>query len=224
MSSLQEAVTEYLSRCTRVGDCLISPTGSEHYGEVKWSGRRMSAHRAVATCRDGEIPDGQVVRHTCDTPGCAEETHLISGSQSQNILDAYQRKRRTKGWRRGDTHPHALMTEDIVCELRRRARAGETTHALADDLGFGYSPVRSAIRGESWKHVTEEAPVVGRKNKLGNPARYTLAKPDQAREVLRRSQSGQSLQQIAQALGISRSTAFGLRRAGVSLARQGALS
>jgi hypothetical protein len=47
----------------------------------------------------------------------------------------------------------AKLDDDIVREIRRRHREGETIRALAVDVGVHYSVACSAIRGSTWKHV-----------------------------------------------------------------------
>lgn len=46
------------------------------------------AHRVAFVLAHGEIPQGQVVMHSCDTPACVNPAHLVLGDQSQNIADA----------------------------------------------------------------------------------------------------------------------------------------
>jgi hypothetical protein len=41
----------------------------------------------------GHEPAGQVVCHSCDTPGCVNPKHLWLGTQSENISDAVSKGR-----------------------------------------------------------------------------------------------------------------------------------
>lgn len=43
-----------------------------------------------------KIPEGMVVRHTCDNPACHKHEHLIIGTQGDNVQDQYDRGRRNK--------------------------------------------------------------------------------------------------------------------------------
>ncbi len=67
------------------------------YGLVA-RGRRSeglaTTSRVAWELTSGPIPDGSVVRHTCDNPPCCNPTHLVLGSYSDNLRDAYTRGRR----------------------------------------------------------------------------------------------------------------------------------
>ncbi len=39
------------------------------------------------------VPDGMVVMHTCDNPGCFNPNHLTIGTQSENIQDSVSKRR-----------------------------------------------------------------------------------------------------------------------------------
>ena len=41
----------------------------------------------------GEIPDGMVIRHTCDNYRCCNPDHLILGTQKENVHDIWERNR-----------------------------------------------------------------------------------------------------------------------------------
>lgn len=70
------------------------------YGRIKVGGTTVAAHRAMATALWGSVPDGLVVMHTCDNPGCVNPSHLRVGTQSENILDAFRKGRKTMPMRR----------------------------------------------------------------------------------------------------------------------------
>ncbi len=71
--------------------------GSKHrqgYGRLTW-GRidTYFAHRISYFIFNGDIPYGNVVRHTCDNPACVNPKHLILGNQSENTIDSVIRNR-----------------------------------------------------------------------------------------------------------------------------------
>jgi hypothetical protein len=69
------------------------------YGNVRvkrpdgrWS--CVKAHRVVHEHHFGPIPDGHVVRHACDTPGCVRPDHIReTGTHYLNVQDMIIRRR-----------------------------------------------------------------------------------------------------------------------------------
>lgn len=55
--------------------------------------RPTLAHRWAYERFVGPIPDGLVVRHTCDNRLCSNPSHLLVGTLSQNMQDMVDRKR-----------------------------------------------------------------------------------------------------------------------------------
>lgn len=213
IENLRPVVAAYLARCEWTPDgCLINPRLRDgHYGEVSVGARRMAAHRAVAAVQAGVMPDlDAVARHSCDNKRCANPDHIRFGTQSQNVTEGYERGRREQGWPRGEGRPHAILTEAIVCEMRRLARSGASLGAIVAQFGIGYSPTRMAIRGETWAHVTSEAPVPGRTNRKPNPRAYRFTRTKEAAQVAELIRGGLSLAEVAKQLGISRHTAWRL--------------
>jgi len=58
------------------------------YGTLKDNqGATHYAHRVSWSLINGEIPEGKVIRHSCDNPSCVRPSHLELGSQSENLMD-----------------------------------------------------------------------------------------------------------------------------------------
>jgi hypothetical protein len=94
------------SKTRRDGDCVMW-TGSvdkDGYGKFATGPgggqKHHRPHRWIFERLRGPIPDGLVLMHTCDRPGCVNVDHLVVGTQKENIHDAIAKGRHFSVWRR----------------------------------------------------------------------------------------------------------------------------
>lgn len=134
-------------------------TGHERkgYGFICERRQKRSAHRYGWELRNGPVPAGLFVLHRCDTPLCVNPAHLFVGTQRENLDDCVRKGR----WRvpRGEGHPHARLTEELVREIRRRYRPrhpADGITAMAEEFGVAVPTVSQAARGVHWAHVGAE--------------------------------------------------------------------
>lgn len=97
----------------------VTPGG---YGAVRVDGVRWRVHRYVWTVLRGPIPEGLIVRHSCDTPLCANVDHLSLGTQQDNVNDMWGRGRRERkaACPQGHTYPENLLPKGSCAECQRR--------------------------------------------------------------------------------------------------------
>jgi hypothetical protein len=55
--------------------------------------------------------------------------------------------------RRSARRKHAILTEEIVRDLRQRYASGESLRAAAGELGVRYNTLLNAATGRTWRHV-----------------------------------------------------------------------
>jgi hypothetical protein len=119
------------------------------YGHIGVSGRSVLTHRHAWALTHGPISDGMFCLHHCDNPPCVRPDHLFLGTQRDNIADMVAKRRQ----QRGESNGGAVLTEDGVRDIRRRAQMGETHTAIAASIGMSRAAVSLIAEGKRWRHV-----------------------------------------------------------------------
>lgn len=115
------------------------------YGVFAWKRERL-AHRAAYVMLREAIPPGLVVRHRCDNPACVNPSHLIAGTQTDNMNDAIERDRYPKG----EDHHSLKLNEQKVREI---LTSEEPAQVLASRYGVNVDYINMIQRGIRWGHV-----------------------------------------------------------------------
>lgn len=150
MAYNQLPLGERLSTKTqRKGDCLvwIGDRDKRGYGVIRLEGRKQKAHRVAYALHVAAIPAGMVVRHACDNPSCIDPTHLVLGTQQQNVYDMLQRGRATR--LKGEQNPGSRLNAKQVAEIRARHQPRHPSHggsALAREFGVSDSTINCVVR------------------------------------------------------------------------------
>lgn len=96
----------------------------------------MGYHRAVFLRTHGYLPE--VVMHACDNPRCINPDHLLPGTQSMNIKDAYD-----KGRHRGSNR---MFTDQQEVGILSKLISGATQKQVAAELGCSTGVVQKVVR------------------------------------------------------------------------------
>jgi len=115
---------------------------------VSQNGKNVAwrAHRLAWTLRNGEIPGGHVVMHTCDVPLCVNPSHLRAATQAENQADMARKGRQAKGQDNG----RAKLNEDQVRVIRASSKP---IADLAREYGLHHKAITRIVRGETWRHL-----------------------------------------------------------------------
>lgn len=118
-------------------------------------GKQIPASRYAYSILVGEIPEGLIVRHTCDNPGCVNPRHLIVGTQLDNIQDMVDRQRQHHPI--GELNPKAKISEanaKYIKEVWQKGSRGEYgSKALALRFGVCYVTIQEIGSGKRWSYL-----------------------------------------------------------------------
>jgi hypothetical protein len=168
------------------GNCWICTSHKEynHNGIVTCIGRDAkgvrrfcSLPRYVYSRLVGQVTSKMVIRHTCDNPSCINPSHLLIGTQADNVRDMWERNRNAKvnggngpnpagvypkqlePWRfcpgidrgfRGEKHGQSRLTEKQVKEI---FLSKESTSKIATRFVVGRSTIWNIKSGVTWKYL-----------------------------------------------------------------------
>jgi len=163
------------------------------YPSISRYGKSESVHRYQYKKYKGEIPDGKIVRHTCDNPLCINPDHLVLGTTLDNIQDRESRNRTAYGLNNG----RAKLSDKEIVEIYHNDDL--KTSELAKKYGLSTGTVRNI------KMVTR------RQHILGNLKPKTTRKLTFAQRV-KMANLDESTIEISKRYGISKSYVSALRR------------
>lgn len=103
-------------------------------------------HRWAYTHYKGAIPDGKMIRHTCDNRICCNPEHLIPGDSVDNVRDMIQRN---------PNGCHRAFTEDQVREIRAAYASAPfpSQTVLAKRYGVSVPTIGSVLNGKHYGYV-----------------------------------------------------------------------
>ena len=120
----------------------------EGYGIIHYKGKLIGAHRASYELYVGEIPDGLIVRHKCDTPSCVNPDHLVIGTHKENAKDRGERGRASI--RRGSKNHMAKLDESQILHIRADNRSQT---AIAKEFGVSRALIGYIKKKSIWNHI-----------------------------------------------------------------------
>lgn len=131
--------------------CCVTDLGcnSDGYPAVRINGRVTSLHRVMYAELNGPIPEGKVVRHTCDNPACVNPNHLILGTHADNVKDRVDRGRSAIGER----HGRHKLTRDDVLAIRH---GSEGVRATARKYSVDPKAIRMIRQRKIWAWLPDE--------------------------------------------------------------------
>jgi hypothetical protein len=118
------------------------------YGRFLVNKKVHNAHRVAWAIAHGYIPQGMLVCHTCDNPGCVNQEHLFLGTDADNAADKVQKGRQSKG----EDLPQSILTEKDVIEIRSLIGV-LPQYVIAERFDCSKATVSEIKTRKRWMHI-----------------------------------------------------------------------
>ena len=140
--------TEFWNKVKKTETCWLwlgakDPNG---YGNVRLPGGKYGkAHRFAYQIAYGNIPDGLLILHICDNPCCVRPSHLVPGTQRENMLD----------WTTKHRNPAVKLTETQVIEIKNAIKHWYKGLGIRLAQQYNVAPctINDIKMGRTWSHI-----------------------------------------------------------------------
>lgn len=146
-----KTMERFWAQTHRENDCIIYTQAiDKDYGRFSFKSKTYRAHRFSYMIHKGDIPEGYVIRHTCDNKLCVNPDHLLLGTHQDNMIDMVNRNR--VKW--GSEAPKAKLSATQVLEILTDWLSGASQTSLAQKYSVSQASIYSIVQGRSWCRVT----------------------------------------------------------------------
>lgn len=128
------------------------PLTKDGYGQFRYLGLNMLAHKISWIIKNGPVPENLCVLHDCpsgDNRACVNPDHLWLGTNDENMNDMVLKNRQAKGEHNGNSK----LTELQIKEIRRLGSEGMNFKNLGQMFGIDQSTAADIVKFKIWKHV-----------------------------------------------------------------------
>lgn len=119
----------------RIGDRFVSVRA-----------HRLSYAWSIGLDSDRQLPKGEVVMHSCDTPLCVRPKHLLPGSVQKNTDDCVSKGRRV--YSPGERNGQSKLT---LRQVRTICRSKDSLRVLSDRYGISRGHIWRIRTGKRWQ-------------------------------------------------------------------------
>ena len=151
----------FLTGFSRGSGCWIwkKLKNNRGYG-VLWSAEKQGmvlAHRLAWELKNGLIPSGKEVCHSCDVRSCVRPSHLFIGSHAENMRDCAVKDRCSHGSR----VPTSKLKEEYIPKILDALGRGETRTDIAPRFGVSRHTIGNVGSGKHWVRARVKVVVEG---------------------------------------------------------------
>lgn len=149
---MNPSLSQYLhDRMQKTDTCwLWKGAVKNKYGKAVYRQKEWLAHRLSYEIHKGAIPEGLLVRHTCDNPLCVNPEHLLLGTHQDNSDDKLARNRQLRGM---SINTNVLCAAEVRQLLDLTKSGMFSLRKLASLYNIHHSTVYDLVSGRTWKHL-----------------------------------------------------------------------
>lgn len=137
-------------------ECISHTKDTCGYTRIRYNGKHERLFRVLYQIKNGNIPKGLVLRHTCDNPSCCNVAHLVLGTQKDNVQDMIERGRskskNPKPSVRGCKNGNNILNENQVKEIYL-SKCGY--RKLSKQYGVSSITIMLIKKQKMWKWLTD---------------------------------------------------------------------
>jgi hypothetical protein len=130
------------------GDCWewIAYRNKDGYGEFKYEGEMIKAHRMVWFLQHNEWPKKDRINHICCNPCCVRIDHLEDATHKEDSDYRVKLDRQAKGTQSGNSK----LSEDQVDKIRTSPLS---YRSIGKMYGISNSQVSKIKNRQHWRHL-----------------------------------------------------------------------
>lgn len=118
------------------------------YGQVRFRGKKMVAHKVAWILLRGELPDGHEMLHKCPFTLCCNPAHLATGTHKENVRDSIDAGTHYFSRARGQHHPKAIIPDAEIPKIIAACKVRGQQKVQAEKYGVTQAYISMIVNGK----------------------------------------------------------------------------